>query len=89
MEFEFGPAKSVANKAKHGIEFNDAIELWNDPDRIEVPAQTADEPRSVVIGKIAGKHWCAVITYRADRVRIVSVRRSRVEEVRLYEGEGE
>jgi uncharacterized DUF497 family protein len=89
MEFEFDPAKSRANKAKHGIEFNEAIELWRDENRIEIPARTTDEPRFLVIGNIAGSHWSAVITYRDDRIRIVSVRRSRVEEVRLYEGQGE
>ncbi|MEC9464013.1 MAG: BrnT family toxin, partial [Pseudomonadota bacterium] len=30
MEFEFDPAKSEANKAKHGIDFVAAQELWYD-----------------------------------------------------------
>jgi len=89
MEFEFDPAKSEANKAKHGIDFNEAMELWDDENRIEIPARTTDESRFLVIGRIAGRHWSGVITYRGDRTRIVSVRRSRSEEVRLYDGEGE
>ena len=60
--------------------------LWLDELLIEIPARTTDEPRFVVIGLIAGKHFSAVITYREQRVRIISVRRSRVEEVALYEG---
>jgi hypothetical protein len=54
--------------------------------RVEVPARTVDEPRWVVIGRIDGKHWSAVVTYREERVRIISVRRSRDEEVAIYEG---
>lgn len=83
--FEFDPAKSEANRAKHGIDFAETQCLWNDPMLLEVPARTADEPRYLVIGVIAGKHWSAVITYRNSNVRLISVRRSRTEEVALYE----
>jgi len=86
MEFEFDLAKSEANKTKHGIDFNDAQSLWDDPDLLEVPAITSGEPRFLVVGKIAEKHWSGIITYRDDRIRIISVRRSRNEEVEIYEG---
>jgi uncharacterized protein len=86
MEFEFDPKKSEANRTKHGIDFIQAQVLWDDPDIIEIPVSTSDEPRFLVIGKISGKHWSGVITYRNDRIRIISVRRSRKEEVDLYEG---
>jgi uncharacterized DUF497 family protein len=85
MEFEFDPEKSRSNKIKHGIDFNEAQELWNDPDLIEIPVKTSDEPRYLVIGKISGKYWSAVITYRGEKIRIISVRRSRKEEVAIYE----
>jgi uncharacterized DUF497 family protein len=52
---------------------------------LEIPARTSDEPRFVIIGKIGEKHWSVVITYRQDRIRIISVRRSRKEEVEIYE----
>ncbi len=86
MDFEFDTKKSNSNKEKHGIDFDEAQELWNDPDLIEIPVKTSDEPRFLVIGKISGKHWSGVITYRAEKIRIISVRRSRSEEVDLYEG---
>lgn len=86
MVFEFDSEKSTKNKQKHGIDFYEAQELWNDSDLIEVPAKTADEPRFLVIGKIEDKHWSGVITYRGDSIRIISVRRSRTEEVDIYEG---
>jgi uncharacterized DUF497 family protein len=85
MDFEFDEAKSRANKEKHGIDFIDAQQLWLDDQLLEVHARTEDEPRFVVIGRIAGVSWSAVITYRDARVRLISVRRSRAEEVALYE----
>lgn len=85
MEFDFDPEKNLVNKQKHGIDFSDAPLLWEDPDRIEIPARTIDEPRFIIIGKIAGKHWSAVFTYRRELIRIISVRRSRKEEIELYE----
>jgi len=87
MEFEFDPRKSNGNKQKHGLDFHEAQALWDDPDLIVIPVQTMDEPRTLVIGKIAGKHWSGVITFRGDRIRIISVRRSRKEEVVIYESE--
>ena len=85
MEFEFDPRKSAANERKHGIDFVEAQALWDDEDLIEIPARTTDEPRFLVIGTIGGKHWSGVITYRDDAMRIISVRRSRKEEVEIYE----
>lgn len=87
MEFEFDPKKSDSNKQKHGLDFHEARALWDDPDLIEIPVQTIDEPRYLVIGTIKRKHWSGVITYRGDKVRIISVRRSRKEEVEIYESE--
>lgn len=85
MPFEFDPKKSHSNREKHGIDFEEAQALWTDEDRLEIPAKTLDEPRYLVVGKISGKHWSAVITYRGENVRIISVRRSRDEEIELYE----
>lgn len=86
MQFEFDPVKSQANLEKHGIDFEAAQQLWQDPDLIEVRAMTSDEPRHLVIGKIDGKHWSAIVTYRDEATRIISVRRSRQREVAIYEG---
>jgi len=86
MEFESDPAKSASNLEKHGIDFGAIQAIWQDVMRIEVPARTTDEPRWLVVGQIDGKHWSVVVTYRGDLVRIISARRSRKEEVALYEG---
>lgn len=83
--FEFDPTKSESNLAKHGIDFVEAQGLWSDPMLLEIPAKIDDEPRYLVIGLIDDKHWSAVITYRGDNVRLISVRRARTEEVAFYE----
>jgi hypothetical protein len=85
MTFEFDEAKSSTNKVKHGIDFIDAQALWHDPDRLEIAARSADEPRWQVIGHIGGTLWSAFITYRHEQVRIISVRRARAEERARYE----
>ena len=85
MDFEFDARKSHANKAKHGIDFIEAQEHWEDPELLEIPLKSDDEARVLMVGRIEGKHWSAVITYRKERVRIISVRRSRGQERDLYE----
>lgn len=85
MDFEFDPNKSKSNKEKHGIDFEEAKALWDDPYLLEIEARTTGEPRFLLIGKITDKHWSAVVTYRGGKTRIISIRRSRKEEVELYE----
>ena len=86
MGFAVDPSKSVANKAKHGIDFVEAQALWDDPDRLEIPARSVDEPRAQVIGMIGRQVWSAFVTSRDERVRIISVRRARDEEKARYIG---
>lgn len=86
MRFEFDADKSAANQAKHGIDFEQAQALWDDPWLLEAPARTEDEPRWLAIGRIDGRVWAAVWTPRGDAVRIISVRRARKEEIGYYEG---
>ena len=88
MHFEFDNHKSESNRRKHGIDFPAAQALWDDSDRIEIPARTEDEPRFMVIGRIEGHVWAAVISYRGENVRVISVRRARQKEIEIYENEG-
>ena len=85
MPFEYDSQKSRSNKAKHGIDFDEAQMLWHDVDRLEVPAKNVSEPRFATIGRIGDKVWTAFITYRGDDIRIISVRRARTNEVEAYE----
>jgi uncharacterized DUF497 family protein len=87
MPFEFDRRKSLNNKNKHGIDFIEAQALWDDPDRLVIPARTVDEPRLMIIGHLTGTIWSGVFTIRDENIRIISVRRSRKEEIELYESE--
>jgi uncharacterized DUF497 family protein len=85
-DFEFDKKKSVANKAKHGIDFVEGQALWSDERRLEIAARTEDEPRFMLIGVIEDEHWSAVFTPRGLKIRLISIRPSRDSEVKAYEG---
>lgn len=71
---------------KHNIDFREAQELWGDPYSFELPSlQSEDEARFLVLGQINLKNYTAIITYRDTNIRIISVRRSREKEIKLYE----
>jgi uncharacterized protein len=88
MDFEFDPAKSDSNKAKHGIDFVEAQALWLDDGLAEAmsKANVTGELRFLAIDRIDARHWTAICTFRGDSVRIISVRRARKEEIDYYEG---
>jgi uncharacterized protein len=86
MQFEWDPQKSIANKEKHGIEFDTAKRLWSDENRVEINAAHPVEDRWILIGKKGDKLWTAIYTLRGSAIRIISVRRSREKEVDLYDG---
>ena len=86
MNFEYDKTKSSINKSKHNIDFKEAQKLWEDPYSFEIPSpQSEDEERFLVLGKIDSKNYTAIITYRDKNIRIISVRRSRDKEKKLYE----
>ena len=86
MKFEYDQRKSSKTKMERGIDFVEAQILWDDDNLLEIPAKTVDdEGRCLVIGMIGEKHWSAIITYRDDSLRIISVRRATKKEVALYE----
>jgi uncharacterized DUF497 family protein len=85
MSFEFDEQKSILNKAKHGIDFIEAQNLWNDPERIEIPAKNLDEPRYMIIGRIGKNIWSGIYTIRKKNIRIISVRKARENEKEIYE----
>ncbi len=89
IEFDYDTNKSKRNETKHGIDFHSAQMLWLDSNLIEIHANRGDEPRFLAIGQINKKHWSAVITYRNCKIRIISVRRSRTTEAKLYESESQ
>ncbi|EAQ24865.1 BrnT family toxin [Roseovarius sp. 217] len=88
MKFEYDPDKSAANREKHGIDFDEAQALWDDPYLIEAPANVTDEPRFMAVCMIGARPWNGLSTHTgSDRVRIISVRRARKQEIEHYEGD--
>ena len=85
MKFEWDKNKSQVNKSKHGIDFNAATELWKGHNRIEIQTNFPTENRNALIGKIEDKIWTAIFTLRVHTIRIISVRRARKKEAKLYE----
>ncbi len=85
MQFEYDENKSASNKIKHGIDFDEAQMLWDDSNYVEIPVHCEDEPRYLLIGTMNSKHWSAIITYRQSQIRLISVRRSRKQEIDFYE----
>ena len=84
MEFEYDLQKSESNQKKHGIGFDEAKHLWDDVNRLQVEAKSETEPRFALIALYGDKLWTAFFTIREERIRIISVRRARVGEGRLY-----
>jgi uncharacterized DUF497 family protein len=82
--FEWDDHKSNANKFKHGIDFDQAKALWDDPSRVEIKASFPDEERNILIGKIEEKIWAVIFTVRNQSIRIISARRAREKEALLY-----
>ena len=87
VKFEWDPQKNRTNRLKHKIDFESAKRLWEDPDRIEIRAPHPIENRYILIGKMGECLWSAVYTLRGEAVRIISVRRSKKQEIKLYEQE--
>ena len=84
MPFEYDPAKSRANKAKHGIDFEEARALWLDGDGFILPSRYPAESRHLAIGSIGGTVWTAIVTMCDGNTRIISVRRARQNETQAY-----
>jgi uncharacterized DUF497 family protein len=83
VDFEFDPWKSESNKAKHGIDFDEAQALWN-AWHVILGAKDTAEKRYLVIGEIRRDYWSAIITYRGATIRIISVRKSTPTEIDVY-----
>jgi len=87
MVFEYDLNKSTANKLKHGIDFEEAQSLWFDHNRVEIKARTVGELR-LLIARYKDEIWSAVFTLGNNAIRIISVRKSRINEKEIYYNTG-
>ena len=84
-KFEIDSKKSFSNLDKQGIDFLETQGLCDDQNLINAQAESDDEIRILVIGRITEKYRSTVVTYRGGKIRIISVRQSRKSMVELYE----
>lgn len=86
MEFEWDEAKNKENQKKHGVAFPVAVSLWNETHvEIENLAYSEEgETRSAMMGWIANKVYVAIWTRRDGKIRLISVRRARKNEEKIF-----
>ena len=85
MKYEYDNNKSLSNKQKHGIDFEEAKLLWNDDRMVEILTSYEGEERFINIGRINVKFYTVVTTIRKENIRIISARRARKKEIEIYE----
>jgi len=83
MRFEWDEQKRITNLEKHGLDFVDASEVFENP-HIVVPSSHSSEQRFLAIGMMQGRFVTVVYTMRNGAIRIISFRRSRYEERQKY-----
>lgn len=82
--FEFDPDKNDANRRKHGIGLDEFRGFDSDPDVIQDVRRDYGEQRFSAFGKIGGIPYSLVYTPRGDRLRLISFRRARREELERH-----
>ena len=75
VEFQYDANKSQSYLKKHGIDFEQAQVLWEDPNLVTISARSDDEPRSLIIARLNDQYWSAIVTERGNEIRIISARR--------------
>jgi len=86
MSFEWDPKKAAANLRKHGVQFADAVPVFEDELAVTVAEETDHEQRWVTLGQDSlGGIPVVVYTRRGERIRINSARRATANERRRYE----
>jgi uncharacterized protein len=85
MDFEWHEAKNAANIAKHGIDFEDAIRIFDGP-VLETPDTRTDygERRIIAFGVVDDRELAVVYTIRRGDWRIISARRAHRSERKKY-----
>jgi len=83
MEFEYDINKSKTNQEKHGLNFEEAKAIWL-ADNVVIPAITRGEKRFMIIGRIDQDAYSCVFALRKKRIRIISCRKARDKERRIY-----
>ena len=88
MRFEWDASKAWANFLKHGVSFNEAMEIFYDSNALERydNLHSDDESRFILIGLSSGRLLHVAYTERAGgTLRLISARSATGTERKLYE----
>jgi uncharacterized DUF497 family protein len=88
LEFEWDARKAEANRAIHGIDFEEALTVFRDPLALifEDEERSEDELREMIIGhSVRQRLILACFTVRAAKIRIISARKATPLERKDYE----
>ena len=87
MNYQWDPKKAASNREKHGIDFADAVGVFEDEGALTIKEQyVAGEQRFVTMGMdFLGRVLVVVYTYRDDDIRLISARTATKRERRAYE----
>jgi uncharacterized DUF497 family protein len=86
LKVEWNAPKAKLNYDKHGVSFDLAKEVFNDPFAIEFLDDRQDygEERLVMVGMVEDRLFHVVYTERADAIRLISARRATKNEQETY-----
>ena len=86
MRFALDDDEAGPNHAKHGIPFELAVRVFDDPFRFEIEDDRFDygEERVITLGLIDGRVYVVIYTPRDDRCQIISARKANARESRRY-----
>ncbi|AEO48521.1 BrnT family toxin [Rhodospirillum rubrum] len=84
MEFEWDESKNKTNIVKHGIDFEDAILIWNGVIATAQGKKIGNEDRFIAFGEVNSRVIAVVYTWRGTVCRIISARKAQTRERRTY-----
>ena len=85
MRFEWDDVKAASNLEKHGVSFEKAAQIWDDPNLMVLNAKHIGDKRKLAIGRSYSVVFSVIHTERGDAVRIISARRATQKERATYE----
>ena len=84
--FEWDEDKNAYNKAKHGLDFQEALDFeWESAVFLDRSRSKDKETRYIAVNFFKGKLHTIVFTRRENLTRLISMRRSNAREEKDYE----
>jgi len=86
VDVEWDRAKALANRRKHGVDFADAVAVFEDDQAMTIQDESSEEERFITIGMDAFARVLVVVyTWRNERIRLISARKAIRHERTQYE----